>query len=156
MIDPRLLASPRPSLDLRRKHVAATGGAWSLENRRTGSAGPCHMTRARPMDAVLVRPVRRDDWIGWQRLWTDYHAYGRTGNTSLPDAVTGVTWERFFQAHEPMEALLAELKGRLVGFAHILFHHTTSAFAPSCLLHDLFVEPMLHGRGIGRALIDAV
>jgi hypothetical protein len=63
--------------------------------------------------------------------------------------VTGVSWERFFQEHQLLEALLAELAGRLVGFAHIVFHPSTSALAPSCLLHDLFVEARLQGRGSG-------
>jgi hypothetical protein len=55
------------------------------------------MATAVPADAVLVRPVRRDLRTGWLRLWAEYHAYGRTGATALPDAVTGITWERFFQ-----------------------------------------------------------
>lgn len=106
--------------------------------------------------ALQIRPARQEDWPGWQRLWADYHAYGQANATSLPDAVTGMTWERFFEAYEPMEALVAELEGRLVGFAHMVFHHSTSAIAPSCLLNDLFVESALHGRGIGRALVEAV
>jgi GNAT superfamily N-acetyltransferase len=37
-----------------------------------------------------------------------------------------------------------------------VFHHSTSAVAPSCLLNDLFVEATLHGQGIGHALVEAV
>jgi GNAT superfamily N-acetyltransferase len=106
-------------------------------------------------NAVLVRPVRREDRADWLRLWTEYHAYGRSGTTAPPDG-TEATWERFLQRHEPLEALVAEREGRLVGFAHIVFHHNTSVAAPSCFLQDLFVEATLHGRGIGRALIEAV
>jgi GNAT superfamily N-acetyltransferase len=55
-----------------------------------------------------------------------------------------------------MDALVAELKGHLVGFAHMVFHRSTSALGPSCHLQDLFVEATRHGTGIGRVLIEAV
>ena len=105
-------------------------------------------------DAVLIRSVQREDRTGWLRLWREYHAHGPDGATELP--VTDATWERFFQEHEPMEALVAELKGRLVGFAHMVFHCSTSAPGQVCFLQDLFVEAMLRGTGIGHALIEAV
>lgn len=107
-------------------------------------------------DTMRVRPVRWGDRTGWLRFWADYHAYGRPGGTALPDAVTEATWERFLQGHESMRALVAELEGRLVGFAHMVFHRSTSFAEPVCLLQDLFVEVSLHGRGIGRALIERV
>ena len=111
---------------------------------------------ALPIDALLVRPLRREDRAGWLQLWTDYHAYGRSGEAALPDAVTEATWEWFFHEHEPMAALVAELEGRLVGLAHMVFHRSTSVAGPDCFLQDLFVEATLRGRGIGRALIEAV
>ena len=106
-------------------------------------------------DGVKIRPVRREDRLGWLRLWADYHAYGRSGATAPPEQVTEATWGRFFQDHEPVEALVAEQEGRPVGFAHLVFHRLTAAVAPVCSLQDLFVERALHGRGIGRALIEA-
>lgn len=114
------------------------------------------MMTALPTDAVLVRPARREDRLGWLRLWKNYHTNSRSGGTALPDAVTEATWERFFDGHEPMEALVAELEGRLVGLAHMVFHRNTDVAEPACFLQDLFVEPPLRGRGIGRALIEAV
>ena len=44
-----------------------------------------------PTDELLVRPVRREDRMDWLRLWADYNAYGRSGATALPDAVTETT-----------------------------------------------------------------
>ena len=51
---------------------------------------------------------------------------------------------------------MAELDGRLCGFAHIVFYHSTSIARPVCFLVDLFVAAPLHGRGIGHALMDAL
>jgi GNAT superfamily N-acetyltransferase len=106
-------------------------------------------------DQMLARPVRREDRVGWLQLWADYHAYGPYGSTAPPDEATETTWARFFDDHEPMEALIAELEGQPVGFAHIVFHPSTDA-GMTCFLQDLFVRATLHGRGIGRSLIEAV
>ena len=107
-------------------------------------------------EAVLIRPVQREDFAGWLRLWANYNAYGQSGPTAVPNELTEATWGRLLQSDQPMEALVAELDGSLVGFAHLVFHPSTSVVRPVCFLNDLFVEVARHGRGIGRALIQAV
>ncbi len=74
----------------------------------------------------------------------------------MPDAATETTWRRFFDLAEPVYALVAEDSGRLVGLAHYLYHRSTSAIADTCYLQDLFTAETMRGRGIARALIDAV
>jgi hypothetical protein len=50
------------------------------------------------------------------KLWEGYNAfYGRFGETALPSEVTRMTWSRFFDAYEPMHALVPEEAGTLVG-----------------------------------------
>jgi GNAT superfamily N-acetyltransferase len=106
---------------------------------------------------VVVRPIRREDRAQWRPLWDGYNAfYGREGATALPDEITAATWERFFNADEPVHALVAELDGRIVGITHYLFHRSTSRLGDICYLQDLFTEEALRGKGIGRALIEAV
>jgi GNAT superfamily N-acetyltransferase len=107
-----------------------------------------------PDGAPAVRPLSRDDFAQWLPLWQGYNAfYGRSGDTALPDAVTRMTWERFFDAYEPMHALVAEHNGQLLGLCHYLFHRSTTSIEPNCYLQDLFTAPEARGRGIGRALI---
>ena len=104
-----------------------------------------------------IRPVRPADFSGWLPLWQGYNAfYGRTGATELPAQVTQTTWQRFFDAYEPVHALVAERDGRLLGLAHYLLHRSTIQIEPSCYLQDLFTEDSARGSGIGRALIEAV
>jgi len=67
-----------------------------------------------------------------------------------------MTWSRFFDAYEPVHALVAEDGGELVGLAHYLFHRSTIQIAPTCYLQDLFTSAAARGRGVGRALIAAV
>jgi GNAT superfamily N-acetyltransferase len=106
---------------------------------------------------LQIRPVCQADLEQWRPLWDGYNAfYGRSGPTALPEAVTAMTWSRFFDGYEPVHALVAEVDGRLVGLAHYLFHRTTTRIEPNCYLNDLFTDPGHRGSGVGRALIEAV
>jgi GNAT superfamily N-acetyltransferase len=106
---------------------------------------------------ILVRAVRRADYEQWLPLWQGYNAfYGRRDETALPPAVTAATWGRFFDAYEPVWALVAEEDGRLLGLVHYLFHRVTNRVEPVCYLEDLFTAEAARGRGVGRALIEAV
>jgi len=55
-----------------------------------------------------------------------------------------------------VHALIAESEGRLLGLAHYLFHRSTTAIGLNCYLQDLFTVEAARGRGVGRALIEAV
>ena len=108
-------------------------------------------------DNLSVRFVRRDDFDQWLPLWDGYNAfYGRSGPTALPAEITQTTWARFFDAHEPMHALVAASDGRLCGLVHYIFHRSTILKAPTCYLQDLFTDVSQRRNGIGRALIEAV
>jgi GNAT superfamily N-acetyltransferase len=105
-----------------------------------------------------VRPLQPTDRAAWQPLWDGYNAfYGRANETALPAAVSDTTFARFLDAGEPMHALVAvDEQGRLLGLVHYLFHRSTNRIEPVCYLQDLFTTPESRGRGVGRALIEAV
>ena len=107
---------------------------------------------------LQIRSVRQSDFQQWQPLWDGYNAfYGREGDTALDPAITAMTWQRFFDAYEPVHALVAEDgQGRLLGLVYYLFHRSTLQLAPSCYLNDLFTAKEARGQGVGRALIEAV
>lgn len=105
----------------------------------------------------IIRPARLDDFAAWLPLWDGYNAfYGRSGETALSPDITRATWARFFDAYEPMWALVAEQHGEVMGLAHYLFHRSTTALQPSCYMQDLFTASAVRGKGVGRALIEAV
>lgn len=109
------------------------------------------------MTTLLIRPPTPDDFAAWKPLWDGYNAfYGREGPTALPEAITQVTWQRFFDAYEPVHALVAEREGQLVGLVHYLFHRSTTRIEPTCYLQDLFTQSSERGRGVGRQLIQGV
>jgi GNAT superfamily N-acetyltransferase len=108
-------------------------------------------------EAAIIRAVVRGDFDQWLPLWQGYNAfYGRAGASALPADITNMTWARFFDAYEPVRALVAERDGRLIGLAHYLFHRTTIGIEPTCYLQDLFTAQEQRGSGVGRALISAV
>jgi GNAT superfamily N-acetyltransferase len=105
---------------------------------------------------LTVRSVTRQDHAQWLPLWDGYNAfYGRSGATALAPEITAMTWARLFDVYEPVHGLVAERGGQLLGLTH-LFHRSTTAIEPLCYLQDLFTTAAARGKGVGRALIDAV
>lgn len=107
--------------------------------------------------SLTARTVQQDDFAQWIKLWGDYNAfYGRSGETGLPMDITRSTWSRFFDAAEPVHALVVEHAGALLGLAHYLFHRSTTSTGPTCYLQDLYTAAAARGQGVARTLIEAV
>ena len=110
-------------------------------------------------DRFRIRAIRHTDYEGWRPLWDGYNAfYGRSGPKALPESITRLTWQRFFDPAEPVHALVAEDAGqdKVVGLAHYLYHRSTTRLNDVCYLQDLFTDAELRGRGICRSLIHSV
>ena len=109
------------------------------------------------MPAFTIRAPRFSDLEQWKVLFDGYNAfYGREGATALSPAVVTTTWARIHDEDEPVHALVAEEGGRLVGLAHFLYHRSTTSIGNNCYLQDLFTAPECRGKGVARALIEAV
>jgi len=105
------------------------------------------------MAGIEVREASAGDESAWRELWDGYCAFYET---VVPPEVTAATWRRLLEPGQPMESLVAERGGEVVGFVNYVLHPSTWATAETCYLEDLFVSPAVRGSGAGRALIEAV
>ena len=109
------------------------------------------------MKNIAVRQIEERDHVQWESLFAGYNAfYGRIGSTALSNEVAKATWQRFFDPAEPVNALVAEDGGQLVGLAHYLFHRSTTQIQLTCYLQDLYTTAQSRRSGVGRKLILAV
>jgi GNAT superfamily N-acetyltransferase len=102
---------------------------------------------------LLIRDPRPDDEAHWRPLWDAYCAFYAT---AVPEDVTAGTWARILSPQSPVFARIAELDGKVAGFAICVVHEATWTLAPICYLEDLFVAEYARGHGLGRALIQDV
>ena len=104
--------------------------------------------------SLQVRPLRETDHAEWRRLWTGYLAFY---DTTVPEEVYTSTWARLMGG-DPVDGrgLIAEEDGRPVGLAHLYRQRHGWKTRDVVYLQDLFADPDARGRGVGRALIEAV
>jgi len=104
---------------------------------------------------IVVRKLESQDRDSWEPLFQGYLAFYKS---SLPDDVLEETWLRLLTADPEFHVGLCAVNpdGKLIGIAHILFHRSTWSKTYYCYLEDLFVDPNLRAKGVGRQLIDAV
>ncbi|NKB51428.1 MAG: GNAT family N-acetyltransferase [Rhizobiaceae bacterium] len=93
----------------------------------------------------------RDDWLA---LWEAYLVFYKA---TLPPEVGHQTWDRMIDPDGDILGFKAvDQDNKMVGMVTYLYHGTTWSAEPRCYLHDLFTLPETRGKGVGRALINAV
>jgi GNAT superfamily N-acetyltransferase len=100
---------------------------------------------------IEIAPLAPGNRAEWEALARGYKAFYRT---ETPDKRYEETW-RLLIGDGRVHGLGARIEGRMVGIAHYLFH-AQSWSDDVCYLQDLFTAEDARGRGVARALIDAV
>ncbi|MDO5530257.1 MAG: GNAT family N-acetyltransferase [Paracoccus sp. (in: a-proteobacteria)] len=104
---------------------------------------------------VQVRALRADDFAEWKALWHGYQSF--YGHPNRGDAFFETAFARLISGDaRDFQALVAEDEGRLLGLTHFVFHPNLWRPEGVCYLQDLFTAPEARGRGVARALIEAV
>ncbi len=104
--------------------------------------------------SFTIRPLAAADRQRWEHLW---HGYLTFYESDVPPSVTDLTWMRILDPEAPILGLCAATpENDLLGIVHYLFHPVTWAAGPRCYLEDLFTASESRGKGVGRALIEAV
>jgi len=103
----------------------------------------------------VIRPLRPQDRRGWQRLYEGYQAF--YGFADRPAEFYDRAFARLTSGEaRDFHGLVAEVDGRLVGLTHYVFHPNLWRDEGVCYLQDLFTSSEARGRGVARALIEAV
>jgi GNAT superfamily N-acetyltransferase len=103
---------------------------------------------------AAIRHGREADVAGILRLIRALAEYEKLAHEVVADEAALA--RTLFGADPAAEVLLAEEDGRTVGFALFFRSYSTFLARPGLYLEDLFVEPAWRGRGIGKALLQAV
>ncbi|KAJ5717063.1 hypothetical protein N7488_002709 [Penicillium malachiteum] len=106
-----------------------------------------------------ITQLDRDDFYEWATLFKGYIEFYET---SLPEDQYKKTFERILDSKTDLYAFVmredqeGSEKGKMVAIAHFFPQQTPWSEQKIMLLNDLFVDPILRGKGHGRRMIQAV
>lgn len=100
-----------------------------------------------------IRELKETDKDRWLELWAGYLEFYKS---NLSPEQTEFTWKRLINNEQKMYGFVAENENGVIGFTHCLFRPSTWTETDYCYLEDLFVDPGIRGKGIGRALMNRV
>jgi GNAT superfamily N-acetyltransferase len=102
---------------------------------------------------LKIRAIEEKDKSQWLKLWAGYLEFYKS--TISPEQ-TELTWKRLINNELKMFGFVAESEEGVIGFTHCLFRPSTWTETDYCYLEDLFVDPNIRGKGVGRALMNRV
>jgi GNAT superfamily N-acetyltransferase len=100
---------------------------------------------------MVIRDPLPADEADWRRLWTGYTTFYEA---DVPEDVTAETWRRIIARDTTVFGRVACEDSRVIGFTNSVLHPGTWSKEPICYLEDLFVDPAMRGKRVGKALID--
>jgi GNAT superfamily N-acetyltransferase len=102
---------------------------------------------------LTIRAIEEKDKDQWLKLWAGYLEFYKS---TISSEQTELTWKRLINNELKMFGFVAESEEGVIGFTHCLFRPSTWTETDYCYLEDLFVDPNIRGKGIGRALMNKV
>jgi GNAT superfamily N-acetyltransferase len=103
---------------------------------------------------LTLRAAERRDIPALFGLITELADFEQLRSQVSGDAIT--LERHLFDEPRYAQVILAEEQGTVVGFALYFWNYSTFLCRPGIYLEDLFVQAHCRGRGIGRALLEAV
>ena len=103
--------------------------------------------------SLEIRAALAADKQRWFILWQGYLDFYQT---ELSVEQRSLTWQRLLDPEFNMKCAVAIDDGLIVGFTTYNLQNSTWSEGGHCYLEDLFVDPAVRGKGVGRALIEYV
>ena len=102
---------------------------------------------------LTIRAIEEKDKDQWLKLWAGYLEFYKS---TISSEQTELTWKRLINNELKMFGFVAESEEGVIGFTHCLFRPSTWTETEYCYLEDLFVDPIIRGKGVGRSLMEKV
>lgn len=99
----------------------------------------------------MIRSIEPGDRDAWRRLFL---AYGVFYETAFTEDVLDRVWALLLAEGSGLDAIVVELDGAVVGFAHFRSHPDSFTGGRDWYLEDLYIDPDARGAGLATALIE--
>ncbi|KQZ50522.1 GNAT family acetyltransferase [Rhizobium sp. Root149] len=100
---------------------------------------------------ILIRNATAGDEARFRELWASYLDFYQV---TVSDEITASTFSKALSPDSSIFMQVAEVDGRVEGFALCLTHEGTWILGKDLYLEDLFVDASQRGKGVGRALLQ--
>lgn len=100
-----------------------------------------------------IRQPQAADFANWVKLYAGYAAFYGVAQT---DEMRARVWSWLLDPSHPVQGLVAEKDGQLIGLAHFRPFSRPLSASTGGFLDDLFVDPAARGSGAAAALIAGV
>lgn len=105
------------------------------------------------MPDVAVRPSRAEDIDAIQAIYAHHVLHGLASFEEVPPDAAELVRRREAIVAQGLPYLVAEIDGKVVGYAYAGLYRTRSAYRFT-LEDSVYVDDGCRGRGVGRALLD--
>ena len=102
---------------------------------------------------VEIAPIATEEFEELLPLITAYQRFYEV--EEIDEQRNRVFFRRFLAPSQDGLLLGARIGGRLVGYACLYWHFSSTQATETVLMNDLYVEESTRGHGVGRALIEA-
>lgn len=104
--------------------------------------------------SLIIRKIEATDYDDWSKLWMGYLEYYKS---TLPETIYKTTFKRLLneEYYDPRGFLAVE-NGHPIGLVHYMLHRHCWREEHVTYLQDLFTDSEARGKGVGKALIEAV
>lgn len=103
---------------------------------------------------ITIQPLQVIQQQEWLALWQSYQRFYKV---QISAEISQNTWRKLIDdQNQHVYGFAAMVDGKAVGIVHVIEHDSCWTLKPYAYLQDLYTHEGLRGKGVARALIQAV